>query len=441
MRQPFDLENEQVVLATALLDRAARRQLLGALEAKDFRGPRHRVVFAAIAACEAEGVEPDVNNVAVHCEGGDYGGLEYLRDVLSRGAASDVGHNLERLRRESARAGALRGLSKLEELILDRSSPYPDVLEAARSIVRTLTDGQTTRGTQDVARQWEEEFEMRCDGQLPFVSTGYGPLDEVLVEGLAKKRMTVIAGRPRAGKSMFLVDMIRRLLEGEVKPRIGMIPLESGPSRWLDMFVASATGTELSMLVKKPNELTFAQRERIRHVVSKAAATDDRLEILEHPFLGLTAKGGWTNESALDRLEEILAVGKYGIIAMDLVQGMLTDLRPQRIATAMIRMQSLFQRYDTHGILVHQLKREVERGKEKRPTLVDLKDSGAYEERPDVVLLVHRDRMYNAFLPDDTIEVTVGKQKLGEDLVTMVADFKPRVCRLSGERLKEEDPF
>ena len=438
MKQPFDVETEQALLAAAMLDAHSRRGIVGTIEPRDFQGPRHRAIFAAIQRCEREGLEPDANNVSVHAEGEDYGGLDYLRDIASRGVPSDVPHLLGRLRRASAKSKAAALMAELDEALRDPGREYAEAVTAVKKMQAVLVEGMGGTGASDVERRWEEAFDGRCEGRSTFVSTGYGPLDEVLVEGLARRRMTIVAGRPRAGKSIFVVDMVRRLLEGEVKPRILVLPLESGPERWLDMFVASATGVEMNSFVKRPQDLDLARRERIRRVVRKAAGTDDRLEVMDNPFLQLSEKDEWTNKQALNRLEEIMAVGGYDVVFVDLWQRMLTDLRPQMIAAALVRMQAVLQRYEAHGVFVHQLGRQVEKSRTKKPTLVDLKDSGAYEEVADVVLTIHRDRMYSGFVPDDRVEVTVAKQKLGEDLVTMVAEFKPAVCRLVGEKFLED---
>jgi replicative DNA helicase len=439
VKQPFDVETEQCLLAAAMLDASARRGLVGTIDPRDFQGPRHRAIFAAIQRCEREGLEPDANNVSVHAEGEDYGGLEYLKDVASRGVPSDVQHLLGRLKRAAAKSRAAALMADLDEALRDPSREYSEAVAAVKKMQAVLVEGMGGAGASDVERRWEEAFDGRCEGRSPFVSTGYGPLDQVLVEGLAKRRMTIVAGRPRAGKSIFVVDMVRRLLEGEVKPRILVLPLESGPERWLDMLVASSTEVPMDSFVKRPHELDLARRERIRRTVRKAAGTDDRLEVMDNPFLQLSEKDEWTNKQALNRLEEIVAVGGYDVIFVDRWQRMLTDLRPQMIAAALVRMQAVLQRYEAHGVFVHQLGRQVEKTRSKKPSLVDLKDSGAYEEVADVVLTIHRDRMYSGFVPDDRVEVTVAKQKLGEDLVTMIAEFRPAVCRLVDEKILEDE--
>ena len=273
------------------------------------------------------------------------------------------------------------------------------------------------------------DFNEYCNGKSMFVSTGYESLDTVLTEGLALGRMVVIAGRSRTGKSTFAADMLCRLVFGKFEGKILMLPLEGGPDRILDMMVSNITNIDTTKLVKFASELTLDERERVRNAI-KAINDSGKIDIVENPFLGCT-----TNEEVMEKVEEIYAEGGYTHALFDMWERMMYDLRAQALARALFRQQMIAEKYKTCTIMMHQLKRLVEERKDKRPSLTDLKSSGAYEEVSDLVLLMHREKIYKPFVNDDIAELRIAKQKRGMDNVTMLANFAPDVCKLFDDRL------
>ena len=435
MTVQYDIENERAVIVAALRDPEARRIVTGAASPDDFLGGRFRAIFRALQECQRKDLEPDKDAIAVHCGGEDFGGLEYLGRLLELEPPKNLEYHLSRLRRDAARARlSKRVLPDLEKMLLDRGIEYEECLRAlveATDMLRIRSGGQ-----ENVADLWSAHLDRRCSGEVRFQSVGYPELDKVLIDGYAKGEVSLIAARTGNGKTTVVADTVRRLLTQRRKPRICVLPLEIGQLRFLDKLVSSATEVPSLKLRKEPEDLTLAERERLKKVVRKMAGTDDRLVVLDNPFFKLPE---WNNQTAMSTLEGILAEGKYDIVFIDLFQRCLTDIRPGQIETSLVRVQHLAKQYDVHLCLVHQISRKVEERKDKRPNLSDLKGSGGYEEIPDLVLLLHRPKAYKRFRPNDEVEFQVAKQRDYEAGVTLVGDFLPGVSRIENVRLPEGD--
>ena len=91
-------------------------------------------------------------------------------------------------------------------------------------------------------------------------------------------------------------------------------------------------------------------------------------------------------------------------------------------------------------LAVSQLSRALESRQEKRPTLSDLRDSGALEQDADVVIFIYRDEYYH---PDTTpqpgiAEIIVAKSRDGPTGMALLA-FEGRCVRFRDVELRTTD--
>jgi len=426
MSTQFDLDNERAIVVSALKDEDARRMAVGSVQPEDFLGERFQTIFTAIRECHRRDLIPDADAIAVHSDGGDFGGIDFIKRLLTFDVAKNLEYHLTRLKRDAGREEIRRiVLPEFESMLSDRTVEHGECLVKANEIQQLLRTDSTSRT--DSAKEWGENLDKRCSGEIHFQSVGYPMLDKMLAYGFGVGQVSVIAGRTSNGKTTLVADMIRRLLGHDVKPKICVLPNEIGKERFIDKLVSSATLVPSHKFAKDAQELTLAEREDLKKTATKLVGVDDRLTVFDNPFVKLPI---WTNDTALDKIEELLAEGGYGLLVMDLFQRCLVDTRPGAIEQALVRAQHMAQTYKTHLCLLHQISRKAEERKGKRPELSDLKGSGGYEEIPDVVMLLHRPKAYKHFRRKDELEITIAKQRDGESNITAIGEFYPTVSRV-----------
>ena len=90
--------------------------------------------------------------------------------------------------------------------------------------------------------------------------------------------------------------------------------------------------------------------------------------------------------------------GRLGLIAIDYLQLIdpdnPSDPRQEQVAKIARRLKGLARELEVPVLCLAQVNRQAEDGKEHRPRLSHLRESGAIEQDADVVMFVHREEYY-----------------------------------------------
>ena len=435
-RVHYDVANEQILLANIIRDSEKGKVLAKVIGVDEFIGRKHRVIFEAVRKCVDKNRSIDENNILLFAEE-EFGGLEYLRRLGQFELSTDIDEMVLTLKRDACRLRVSKSIPDLGTILIDRGVEFDACVDTVRGLFDELKKYQINgNGTEEKVKQWLREYEDRCRaGEGVFRTTGYSSLDGYMTEGLAPKNLTIIAGRTRAGKTMFLVDMIRRLIEVGVS--VLVVPFEKGSSYFLTMLICSIARVEIMKLMKYPDKLTEREKQKIDRATKKIN------KLVEEKKLVVIEREQLLGDNPLDNLESLVSGSGVEVIAYDLLERLFPELRPQYISSALTRVQGFGPQYGIHQIIVQQLGRRAEdrmRTKEvkKKPSLTDVKNSGAYEEVADQVLLIHREKVYKPYMRTDVIEIEVAKQKLGGDGFVMEGDFLPAISRIENDRIIEE---
>lgn len=232
----------------------------------------------------------------------------------------------------------------------------------------------------------------------PGLSYGFKDLDD-LTGGMKSGEMIILAGRPGMGKSSLANQIaVNTALSGKA---VLLFSLEVSGVQVASKIIGLMAGVPI---------------QDIRQGRVSPLELLDHLARLENAPLLIDDRGGLTNAAV--RAASLRQKERRGLdlVIIDYLQLLHGDGRyPKRyeeITAISGAIKQLARELEVPVIAVSQLSRDVESRADKRPVLADLRESGALEQDADVVILLYRQKYYEADA-DATAEIIVAKQRHG----------------------------
>lgn len=417
-----NVENEQLVLSAMMHDAVVMRDLAASLASKSFIAERHQVIFSVLQDIVHRRLKFDIELFTQLAKTRKYGGREYVEKLYLAFPTlpKNLDYHVERIQVDAVKYELRTGLlQQMVDLAEDPAAGIDDMSAVIREVNMRLA-GHLTAGITGGRNLYEKYLaDMRARRKSSsFSPTGYDWLDEDLVEGLARKKVSILTARPSIGKSTFAWNIADRVAN-VYKQKVIYFALEMDMISVLDGIVASRTQIPIDNLVKYPDRLTRVQLRKVNETI---------YEITNNETLVF-----WDKGMNLDRLARVLSEGQYALGVFDLYEKMIGTKDQAVIAASLDKTQQMMKDCDCHGMLVHQTRRGVENRRDKRPTLEDLKNSGGYEEVADLVIALYREAYYNEDEPEDVLEVGILKQRRGARLAWHYFDFDGSIGYVGAE--------
>jgi replicative DNA helicase len=216
-----------------------------------------------------------------------------------------------------------------------------------------------------------------------YIATSFEMLDKKIF-GFAPADLIIVAGRPGTGKTTFAINVAVKVAKKYRGKKVAVFSFEMSRHQLVERILAS-----------------------------EARVTTDQMR------KGEIDRGGWKNISdATDFLTSLniyiddtpnVSVGEMKaklrrlsgveVVVIDYLQLMSLNRRDMNrnaeISEITRNLKIMAKELGITVVLASQLSRESAKRQDKRPTLVDLRDSGAIEQDADIVLMLHRESMFN----------------------------------------------
>lgn len=416
---PHSAEAEQSLLGGLLLDNKAFDKVSW-LAADAFYQDNHRRIYRHITRLIEAGKVADMVTVGESIESsidkGKTGGSAYLVALAQNTPSALNIHRYAELVRDKA---VLREMcnagTEIAEAALNGGADVGGLLDAAESKILRISERATrsAAGSVDLQTVLAQRFE-RLDrlynsenkSGITGVPSGFTDLD-AKTAGLQAGDLIVVAGRPSMGKTALALNIAEHVAV-ECQQPVAIFSMEMGAGQLGDRLLGSVARVDQHLL--RTGQLTEEDWKHLSNAMGKLHAAP--IEIDE--------TGGLTALDLRARARRIARrVGKLGLVVVDYLQLMeasrRTDNRANDVAEISRSMKAMAKELGCPVIALSQLNRNLELRADKRPTMADLRESGAIEQDADLILFLYRHEVY---YPEDPsaagfAECIIGKQRNG----------------------------
>jgi replicative DNA helicase len=412
---PHNLEAEESLLGAMLLSQDAVAAAIEMVTAGSFYKPNHGHIFQTILSLFAEGEPVDPVTVAERLRRADLhdqvGGLPELLSLEARTPATTNAARYARIVEEHALLRRLIGVGgEIAEIGYDLPEDVAEALDRAESLVFEVAERRQADSLVDfdqALHQSLDELEARSESPAGVVGTptGYVDLDELLL-GLHPSELYVVAARPGQGKTAFALGAAAHVATVVRKPVVFFSLEMSRPM--LMQRVLSAESRVPGQAIRS-GRLGDGDWPRISHALGRLAGAPMSIDDNAH----------CTVMEMRARCRRARArYGELGLVVVDYLQLMASNGRAENrqveVAQFSRGLKLLARDLEAPVLALSQLSRNVEYRQDKRPTLADLRESGAIEADSDVVAFIFRDDQYNPDSSDRGVaEIIVAKHRNG----------------------------
>ena len=354
----------------------------------DFINPCARAVFSAVSSYLSAGVVPDASLILKKANE-----LEPLVDDEYCRQAMDVTPSC-RNASEYAKAVHSAAIEKQEQEIgmkiamgeLSAFQAVSQLQDLSRSRANTILSPEEAA---DAMLEFLNENE---DGKMNlFIPTQLDPLDEILSGGLVKSGLITLAARPGTGKTTAGISISENVASKNIP--VLYISLEMSMQQLWACRIAAWSGQNRSEIYtgKYTSNRAYEQQRKADIENKKHKVIDAVMDLREHPFY-IRDKA-----STIEDIErEAATIPNLGLIVVDHI-GLLkpsagiSRSRYEIMTEISHQLKQLALTLKIPILALCQLNRSSLDRKDSRPTMADLRDSGAIEEDSDVVILLFRE--------------------------------------------------
>ncbi len=411
---PQNVEAEQSVIGSMLLDKDAIPNIAEILKSEDFYREDHREIYDVIMDLFDKGEAIDLITVSDQLKQRgtleSVGGLEYLTNVAtSVPTTANSRHYAKIVEEKSLLRKLIRASSEILDMGYEASEEAAVVLDRAEKSIFDILQKRSTQGfipikdaLLDTYNRLEELYNSKSF--ITGVPSGFTDLDHKTA-GFQGSDLVLIAARPAMGKTAFALNIAQYAAVVKKVP-VAIFSLEMSKEQLVSRLLCSEAMVDSQKIrTGRLDDEDWQKLARATGPLSEAPVFID--DTPGASVMEIRAK--------CRRLKLEKGLGLVVIDYLQLMQGRgKTENRQQEISEISRSLKILAKEINVPVIALSQLSRAPEQRTDHRPIMSDLRESGAIEQDADIVMFLYRDDYYNEDSEKKNVaEVIVSKHRNG----------------------------
>jgi replicative DNA helicase len=393
---PHDVDAEEAVIASILVDPDAIYKVAPRLKAEDFFREKNAWVYEACRALWDR--SESINQITVSHELArngkleDVGGVTYLsRLVTDLPTSVGVEHYAGIIQRDAIYRRVISAAGEIARQAYIGGADVGDVRSRAELLLTAAFQSETLRDFVHIRELLETYLENAQALTGPVanasrtITTGFADLDTLL--GFLKRGdLVVVAARPSLGKTSLVLNYACNAAARQ-NARVAFFSIEMAATQLVERLIAMESGVDSA-------RLAFGHHsERDERKITQALGALSDLAIYFDDSAGLTIAEMRSKTRQLQRER-----GGLDLVVVDYLQlmqsGMRNENRVQEVSYISRSLKQMARDLDVPVIACSQLSRAAEMRASNVPQLSDLRESGSIEQDADVVMFLYREDKY-----------------------------------------------
>ncbi|WP_010237479.1 replicative DNA helicase [Clostridium arbusti] len=409
---PQNIEAEQSVLGSMILDKTSIAEAAEILRGDDFYRENHKLIFSSIIDLYQRDIPVDMITLIEHLRSTEKlegaGGITYITEICdSVPSTANLSSYIDIVSEKAILRRLIKSSTEIIEESYNQQDDVPKVLDSAEKKIFDIAQNTVSSDFESISSVLERGFLeierlYNNKGEVTGVPSGFPELD-AKTSGFQKGDMILIAARPSMGKTTFALNLAEYAALRSSKS-IVVFSLEMSKEQLAYKLLCSEANVD--MLKLRTGNLEDSDWDNI----ARASGPLAEAKIYIDDTAGISVM---EMRSKCRRIKIEHGIDMIIVDYLQLMSGR-GESRQQEVSEISRSIKALAKEMQCPVIALSQLSRAPEQRTDHRPMLSDLRESGSIEQDADLVMFLYRDEYYDKETEDKNVaECIIAKQRNG----------------------------